>query len=304
MRRNIVILALIALVALGFWFFQEKSNQMNDDSVGMIKKTESITEKTIVVTREAEIPVADELNQPKFEMKAADEPDEYVKQALAALEEARYSNDPMVELQSVFSEYSYCHQTIMDFRLKDQHLTDKKKAQLEKLDQRCDALKVKYSFLAETGKSGVIAKALKDMPSSSPLGDMYREENTAAIRADFSAYFNRLTQQGIKAQNAQTLVRSTRLLDQPFFKVDPTLAEVLGGLDENYIRRTQHNALSLMSCEFQGGISCLPDAQIMVDKCLENELFCDMNFSNWYQLYTTDAQKNDVAVLLAHYRSL
>lgn len=304
MRRNIIIISVLVLLVLVVWLSLQKSN----------KSTSNNEEANSNVNTDIEIPAEDNTNEkPKSaQAKEQTEPkltenqkaNDTVERALKLLEERRYSSDPLVEFQSVVSEFGYCHENIMSFVLKDKELSEKKSLQLEKLNQRCETLKNKYEFLGEISQSREITQALKAIPSSSSLGDMYRDENQAAIRADFPAYFNRLTQQGIKAQNSQTLTMSAQIMNQSFFSVDSELFEILGGLDENYIRRVQNNALSLMSCDYQEGTSCLPEGQLMVDKCLENDLFCDMNFVDWYQLYTTDAHKSDVEVLLAHYRNL
>ena len=121
---------------------------------------------------------------------------------------------------------------------------------------------------------------------------------------DLPAYLNQTIKLGVKAQNAQVLVANTSVVNMPIFKPDPAISEVLGGLDENYFRLTQGLTMSLLSCQFQDGISCQAVGQLMIDKCMVNDEFCGMNYSDWYHLHTTAAQKRDVEKLMTYYQNL
>jgi hypothetical protein len=302
MHRNIFIVLVLLLVVAAVWYFIQPQQTTIEDmaQVDTPKTTEAVSP---TVTEEIEQPNVDEDTQAKSQPVITDTSDELFDSTMRLLEEQRYSIDPYVELQSIVAESAYCNDTVIDLRYKDVDITEQRTQLLEQNKERCNKLKSKYPFLNDLHSLKIVGRKIKAQPSATELGDMYREENDqAAIIADFSGYFSRLTEAGIKAKNAQVLVQNSSLMNQPFFKPDKKVGEILGGLDEDYIRLVQQNTYSLISCEYQGGISCLPDSQIMVEKCMQKEAYCGMNFLDWYQQYTTEAQKRDVEKLMAHYQ--
>lgn len=304
MHRNIFIVLVLLVIAAAVWhFIQPQPQQITVEDVAQINNAKSKESVSSTMTEEAERSNTDMDTQANSQPAASDASDELFDSTMALLEEQRYSIDPYVELQSIVAENAYCNDTVIDLRYKDVDITEQRSQLLEKNKERCNKLKSKYPFLNDLHSLKIVGRKIKAQPSATELGDMYREENDqAAIIADFSGYFSRLTEAGIKAKNAQVLVQNSSLMNQPFFKPDKKVGEILGGLDEDYIRLVQQNTYSLISCEYQGGISCLPDSQIMVEKCMQKEAYCGMNFLDWYQQYTTEAQKRDVEKLMAHYQ--
>ena len=75
-------------------------------------------------------------------------------------------------------------------------------------------------------------------------------------------------------------------------------------LNQDYLKLVQAHALSLLSCQHQNGITCQPDASIMFDKCITSQDACGMDFTQWYEQYTTAALKADVQKVIGYYSTL
>lgn len=225
---------------------------------------------------------------------------------LALLADAQYSDDPLVEVASLLQQHNHCtHNNIRQSIRDDNQITavsDQQQATVDALQQRCQKSKERYPFLGDIHQFIPIMHTLPNLPSRSLLGDHYRNRPEGA---DWSSQMDHLHEQmilGVRERNAQVIMSALDQKQRQNMRANPALAHVLGSQDQAYLNWMSRTALGLISCDFNGGITCRPGGVLMLDKCLQMEQHCKQTFPEWYAEINTPAMHTDVQLTIDFYR--
>ena len=225
---------------------------------------------------------------------------------LDRLADAQYSDDPLVEAASLIQQHNHCvHQNIRQGIHDDNPISavsERQQATLDALKLRCEKSKERYPFLGDLHQLNQVMHTLPDLPSRSALGVFYRSHPAAA---DWHTQMDRLQQRlilGVKERNAQAIMSALDELALNTMKAHPALAQWLGSQDQTYLKWMTRTALGLISCDFNGGITCRPGGALVLDQCLQDERFCALTFAEWYAEINTPAMHSDVQQTIDFYQ--
>ncbi len=311
MRTKILII--ILLMALGVYLglnwsdIRNQSNEQNKttvetnntnlntdyDHINKVKKTtESIAANDQTTTEEALV-----------------SNDEWFDQLMQQLSLARYSEDPFVEMMSVGLEFETCGNNRMGnksfWRFQDQSPTPAQQEILNQMQSHCDSLVQQYSILDDKKMETAGLELLTNMMPTSKLGKYLHQLISKRQQPEDMAQFGRnLIAFGIKEDNAQMLKMSTWITGMSHNSEPIVPAHILKGQNQPYINAVTQMAITSLACEYQNGLTCAPTSSFMQTKCFDDEHFCGMDFSQWYELAVTPGIAADVQLLKQYFQSL
>ena len=306
MARNLLIVILVISLVWLFWYQTRHAPEAisaNDLTAQPVVTSElnSADTATSQTSHTA-------LKTPKIDGKVTNElpiSQDIIKNLLIEVSEARYSDDPVIEMASIMMEITECSVS----RNFSRWSYLKPKAAWQQLNQQaeeqCQQLKQQYPTIANERNSEKIMNLLT--PTSmqgQQLMDAYTElehssENYASIISDI--YYL-----GVSSKNAQLIhmAKLFSLAGSGYAEEVFPYRKILQTEDSTYIRFIDQLALESLACDFNEGVTCQAQKSSMLDRCKQVPDVCGLNFIQWFDTYVSMGIKADVKKLADYYRNL
>ena len=264
---------------------QEKVSKAAESQINHTPKTgvlvPSDREKAVVITSEKNTGLA-YTEREKTELAILQE-----------LEERIYSDDPIVEMESLMFQHFHCLPDFDSLMFYAQQATDAALAQIKKAQIVCPEFKKQYPMISDVDQY----KSYKDaLVPSSDYGRLKKQRDTSLPQSE------RMTEEVLTAvatQSGPIIAGSGMSVRYGIrYEVASPWQHVLNSSDQFYNAYIMSLATQKLSCEYQNGISCGANSFFMLQQCVQDESFCGVDFLTWYQQVTMPGQQKDVALVI------
>lgn len=229
---------------------------------------------------------------------------------LEEIENRVYSNDPVIEVVSLSTEFYKCdvighnhHNLLAESNV---FLPQLKVAEAVRLE--CEALAARYPrwYHAKLREK----KLLKLEPNSiagKKLHELFSGLFSESQQFDYNRFTNDRNRLALAMKNAP--LTSYAALDQVagmFFNNESNAIyeELLNTQDGLWIHLANELALQNISCTFPNSQSCEPTSFYMVHQCQRDASACGLSFPTWYQQHISAGLKADVLILQNYYQQI
>jgi hypothetical protein len=76
------------------------------------------------------------------------------------------------------------------------------------------------------------------------------------------------------------------------------LSNILGTINQKYTMKIAEQALTLLSCQYSQGLSCMSTSNFMIKQCLADDKACGLDVEKWFKSNHTDAHNRDIDILV------
>ncbi|GJM06193.1 MAG: hypothetical protein DHS20C09_21890 [marine bacterium B5-7] len=224
---------------------------------------------------------------------------------LAEVGEARYSDDPVIEMVSIMMEITDCGISRSFGRWSYLQPTAAWQQLNQQAADKCQQLEQQYPTIANDDYS---EKAMELLTPTSMQGqqlmDVYKQLKQSS--GDFTAFISDVYYLGTQSKNAQ-LIQIAKLFSTAGYGMANEVfpyQEILQTEDSQYIHLIDQLALELMACDFNQGVTCQAQSSTMLDRCKQVTEVCGLNFIQWFDAYVSAGIKADVTILSDYYKNL
>lgn len=293
MVRKFFVLVLVLLFVVAVWYklsLSEKQVELNKEAAVVVVSEVSPETVSQLPKEDHRAPITENATISEFTEKEETE--------LAILQELQnrtYSDDPIVEMESIVFQYFQCLPDLKALLFYGQRETDAALMQVEKARTVCPKFKKQFPVISDIDQYKKYKEAL--VPSSD-YGRLKKQRDTALTQGE------RMTEEVLAAVATQSgpLIAASGLSFRygVRYEVVPLWNSLLKSSDKNYNAYIMSLATQKLSCEFQNAASCGANSFFMLQKCVADNKYCGVDFMTWYQQVTMPGQQKDVALLIAY----
>ncbi|WP_395376582.1 hypothetical protein [Marinicella sp. W31] len=293
------VFVLLALIG-GGWLILNQWQKPTDEAESKPVNQQVLSEKkkpqTVQLSKE-------NTNQQKTQQQeiSSEKDAEQMDQLYAQFDERRFSDNLHVEVASVFMEYVGCIDMTRISELDDYQQNLKRTKLLSDLKSYCEAMEKSYPLLKTDYFKNLDKQAFINQSDEGLLSLVKRLQEDLSIEA-FNGAIQDFIGESYRQKNGQFL-SMIQLMTGYRYDAFAFEANVLGGVDVNYLRSIRYVALTKLSCDFQEGETCSQLGRFMLEKCISDTSTCGMTFEAWYQGFTSPGIKADVELLSAFYQN-
>ncbi len=294
MHLRLIITAVLLLSALGWWYLSKpESSTTQAADTALVMEPSSLPPETHNTQQQAK----QQPNQSKTNQAS------WKERWLEQLSERRYSEDLLVELMSLGLEYETCGNRNQSWRFQGKTLSEAQDQIRKAVEKHCEDLFNAYPLLEDQSLQNGMQELFLLLTPSTPLGQFFLDQAINRQALDMGDFLSTLVPLALEAQNAQMLVMANIMVTyrQNHVSIE---SQLLKSIDPKYVGFVRSIALTQLSCQFQGGLTCSPTGHFMQDKCFVDDRFCGMNFDQWFTLAVTPGIQQDVQLLAQYFTAL
>ena len=236
-------------------------------------------------------------NQEALSQQNAEQMDELY----AQFDARRYSDDLLVEMASVFTEYVSCIDASWMTEMNLNRPTLERTQMLSDLKSYCQQMEKSYPVLKDGYYKNMDEQFFMN-DSEHGLMSLMKSLHQEQTHEALNSTIQNLISESYRQKNGQFL-SMVQLMTGYRHDVFAIESELLGGLDINYLQSIRNVALTKLSCNFQAGQTCSPIGRFMLERCSRDNTICGMAFDAWYQGSATSGIRADVELLISHYQN-
>lgn len=79
------------------------------------------------------------------------------------------------------------------------------------------------------------------------------------------------------------------------------LSNTLGTINQQYTMDIAEQAITLLSCQYNQGLSCKATSSFMLKQCLDDDKACGLDVETWFESNHTDAHNRDIKILKTYF---
>jgi len=223
----------------------------------------------------------------------------------------KYSDDPIVEFTSIALEFANCTKMARRDTRKyyNQYFntSHKLQAQIEKLSQSCDELKVHYPTIINFDKHFDSKMLILSLASSSKYASLiqrgigFRQLGKQQENEFIFEVFVTI----LHSENAQLITLLSELAREPqaYSEILP-IAGILNTINVQYLKLISEQAIVLVACQYNNGITCSDTGSYMLKICSHEEKACGVDVKTWFATNHTDAHNRDIKIVFDYFNAL
>ncbi|WP_154222819.1 hypothetical protein [Marinicella rhabdoformis] len=212
---------------------------------------------------------------------------------LKELQNRQYSEDPIVEMESIVFQHFQCLPDLEALLFFGQQATDAALAQVKKARLVCPEFMKQYPVISDIDEYKKHKEAL--VPNSK-YGRLKKQRDLSRSQSEL------MSDEVLAAVETKSgpVIAASGLGFRYGMRYEPiTMGQnIFKSTDRSYHAYIISLATQKLSCEFQNGVSCGSNSFFMLQKCVADEKHCGVDFQTWYHQVTMPGQQKDVALVI------
>ena len=270
----------------------------------------TVSEKNLV-TKEIVDSETDKIRKTSQQNKKPKKPIPQLQKLYQELSVENYSKEPIIELTAAALGYMTCNKMekrdTRKFHNRYYQTSKKLQIQIEKLSQSCNTLKSQYPSIINSDK-GIDSKLLfLSLASTSQYSELIQRGMSIEHMAkqQQNEYFLEVIKAILHSKNAQLISMLSEVLSEPVvYNEILHTAKILGTINRDYLVLISKQAVSLLACEYNNGMTCSDIGDYMLNACEANDEACGIDLQTWFAYNHTEAHNRDIYIVLDYFKGL